>query len=1403
MGHLRTNLDDVLTFFILAGLHFLVLPETQLVDHSIAGEVRARGFKLYNLLRPRSEAHPDRHVGGGLALLVRATTTIHENTAPCKTGAISVRVTPKGMSPVNVIGVYLAPYGTKLLRDEETGAWNDGRVATLRYIVREHTRLRRRGLPTIILGDFNARLASTSNFPRSTNGTIPPDSHYMRETSAQLQALCAGLGVSPIHGRAGQPSGENTSPVPGHPGLFYEIDYILTDASLVVEGGQYGWLDGRNPHLHRAVTFTVKVASPSTQTATPPAPTIPKCFLYGDGAGWQEIAQALSKRMPRMEAYLHSEASLDSKVAFVEHSIKASALEGHRKHPRHPFRTHIFRRFRELAVPPTIAAKFARARTLRGNAHDLNKRGQRSLAFSEELFVADNEAVAHTEFKAANSCFAAAARLYALSKDLQAEARAEMEPIVSAWKGDCLTALQETRRRDFHYYCKAINYYQRGGDVDVYNPTAGFIPPNEAGDPPLQTFTAYFREAMAAPPPPPALLDETLEAGLPSVCRGTQPPLGRNVGNPITWLDVRQAIRGPSKKFPPAPCHGSCLICSQATAEHNAWCRGEGPEPKCCAPHIKTSKSEGPDGLRAEWIKWIRFDDSNETDDLHETLYRSIALLLNHMVCRGQRCVSAGFADAIISPILKAVRAGEAADSALPASYRPVALISLLNKVLKIILAGRLACFLSVNGTIGPEQAGFVNFRSCESQVFTLLESIKARLRSQQSTYVLFLDLRAAYDKVHRGALARVLRHIGLAENIVSLLTDLMDSSRAAVRINGEMGDRFSVETGVPQGDPLSCLLFIIFIEGLVRYISSRQDVHGVDVMGVTIPPALFADDAVASAATPEELQRVLDYANEWCKAWGMIINPKTGKTEAMAFTPTSILHGTSAYLFLCPPPLSLDGTAINWTARYRYLGYDLRHDLNASRFISNKHHGAMGAYIRLLVRNPYVRASAIGTQTQLRDTELQGNLIYLASLLHVSRSALKILDSSIIRYAKSSLDSTRNPSTAALLCGTRALLATHIVARERERLYLTLRHDIHRRLPFERWPICTRLFDVLRAELPTNVSRRGAITNWVHLAERERTAAASRGAVITTPSPTCPPSTCAHVFGRSLALVEARALIGPPPEGFDRIPSAEPESNGAKKHFCALSFWLVTPPDLIGSRHGFTRSSVIGPGSCSGNWLSLTTEHRYPAVLAAQVGKSALQRWPFSPTHKPTPLDSSAANRVPYAEQFEYGPCILCGSGRETIHHLVVSCQHPAMLAQRRVIWCSALAFMEGFYRTLSHLAERSSQNATGDLFPGALRADNEEARRFIATRHVPAHSDECAFLLYWLLMVTAWPAHVAAHDDAPWQPVARTFGTLFDAIELPHTQLRGPATAWADWAEAELRALARCRSRALRRLS
>lgn len=72
---------------------------------------------------------------------------------------------------------------------------------------------------------------------------------------------------------------------------------------------------------------------------------------------------------------------------------------------------------------------------------------------------------------------------------------------------------------------------------------------------------------------------------------------------------------------------------------------------------------------------------------------------------------------------------------------------------------------------------------------------------------------------------------------------------------------------GVPQGDPLSSLLFDIFIDPFLESSNYCLDVphHG--------DACCFADDAILLAPTTETLQKLLSSAETWARQWGMSWN--------------------------------------------------------------------------------------------------------------------------------------------------------------------------------------------------------------------------------------------------------------------------------------------------------------------------------------------------------------------------------------------------------------------------------------------------------------------------------------------------------------------------------------------------
>ena len=96
-------------------------------------------------------------------------------------------------------------------------------------------------------------------------------------------------------------------------------------------------------------------------------------------------------------------------------------------------------------------------------------------------------------------------------------------------------------------------------------------------------------------------------------------------------------------------------------------------------------------------------------------------------------------------------------------------------------------------------------------------------------------------------------------------------------RVAGQVGDYFDSKVGVKQGDPLSPLLFGLFLDGVEQHIRSVVPGAGVRIGGGRCPLLFYADDIVLLATTSQQLQAQLVALHQFCDVQGMQVNvPKT-----------------------------------------------------------------------------------------------------------------------------------------------------------------------------------------------------------------------------------------------------------------------------------------------------------------------------------------------------------------------------------------------------------------------------------------------------------------------------------------------------------------------------------------------
>jgi len=85
-----------------------------------------------------------------------------------------------------------------------------------------------------------------------------------------------------------------------------------------------------------------------------------------------------------------------------------------------------------------------------------------------------------------------------------------------------------------------------------------------------------------------------------------------------------------------------------------------------------------------------------------------------------------------------------------------------------------------------------------------------------------FLDQEKAFDRVRWRYLENILGKIGFEQIEARRLMGLIRGGRAAILMNGWCGREFKLGRGVPQGDPLSPLLYVLALEPLLNWLGSR-----------------------------------------------------------------------------------------------------------------------------------------------------------------------------------------------------------------------------------------------------------------------------------------------------------------------------------------------------------------------------------------------------------------------------------------------------------------------------------------------------------------------------------------------------------------------------------------------------
>lgn len=199
-------------------------------------------------------------------------------------------------------------------------------------------------------------------------------------------------------------------------------------------------------------------------------------------------------------------------------------------------------------------------------------------------------------------------------------------------------------------------------------------------------------------------------------------------------------------------------------------------------------------------------------------------------------------------------------------SYRPIALNPCLSKVIDKIIAKRLWWFVDKNKLIHTNQTGFRRGKSVTDNLLYLDHLITDTLAHKKHLSILSLDFSKAFDRVGIHAVATQLKEWKIGPKIYNYIISFMSNRKIKCRVSNCYSEQYPNQNGIPQGSPISVILFLISYNKLANIIHLHKNLNFI----------AYADDfhiLIKFHKYQKNIQHNLDLLfskiNEWCASSG------------------------------------------------------------------------------------------------------------------------------------------------------------------------------------------------------------------------------------------------------------------------------------------------------------------------------------------------------------------------------------------------------------------------------------------------------------------------------------------------------------------------------------------------------
>ena len=259
---------------------------------------------------------------------------------------------------------------------------------------------------------------------------------------------------------------------------------------------------------------------------------------------------------------------------------------------------------------------------------------------------------------------------------------------------------------------------------------------------------------------------------------------------------------------------------------------------------LKVNKASGPDLIPARILKLAAFP-----------LSHCLTIIFQASLSTGT--VPEDWKQANITSVFKKGEFFKASN------YRLVSLTCICSKLLEHVVVSQLRDHFDANSILADYQHGFRAQRSCVTQLISLTQELHQHLEDKKQVDMIVLNFSKAFDKVPHQRLMTKMWNYGIQGSTHAWIKSFLLGRSQRVVVDRETSDWVPVESGVPQGTVLSLVLFLAFINDLLKCVKSNARLFADDCM-------LYReiDNETDCASLQSDLRKLEMWEDHWCMSF-------------------------------------------------------------------------------------------------------------------------------------------------------------------------------------------------------------------------------------------------------------------------------------------------------------------------------------------------------------------------------------------------------------------------------------------------------------------------------------------------------------------------------------------------------